>query len=150
MKNGAWYSDNVTKSSKYFCCMCTSKTETSTAYVIAVVALLMIIGFLFSIPKTTEAAGVSRGFVAPERSSFEVRRKGHTCDLYTDRPWIELPEYCGGAPDPDPDPEPEPEPGAPTIDVSADPDSVYVNGTSTITWMGENVDTCEASDGWSG
>ncbi|MBW2724246.1 MAG: hypothetical protein JRE71_07655 [Deltaproteobacteria bacterium] len=42
------------------------------------------------------------------------------------------------------------EPDAPTVGLTADPDSIALGGTSTLTWVVSDADDCTASDGWMG
>jgi len=42
------------------------------------------------------------------------------------------------------------DPSAPTLTLTAEPDSVVSGGAALLTWSTENVDVCLASGGWSG
>jgi hypothetical protein len=41
-------------------------------------------------------------------------------------------------------------PGAPTLSLTASPSSLPYNGSTTLTWIGTNIDNCTAAGGWSG
>lgn len=74
------------------------------------------------------------------RGLFEDRLCAHLERAYSSR-GFSLPSTCEGT---------EPEPEAPTLTLTADPETITFGGTSTLEWDADNADSCEASEGWAG
>jgi len=57
---------------------------------------------------------------------------------------------CGGGGGGGSAPEPNLPPPLPTVTISANPTSLYVDEQTTVTWSSSNASACEASEAWQG
>lgn len=108
---------------------------------------------LISMPTTASAASSNSAKNAPGLGE-EIRatvkekvdaKKDEICDRFSDRvqsrfPWIKGPSFCRDVS----------EPTLPTVSLSANPMTVMVGATSTLTWSSSDATSCTASGGWSG
>lgn len=118
-----------------------------TTFVFVSVGLVLLLAAV-SAGATPDVSGErhGRGALVQDRTEQAQERLCARIKALQERPrtpHIPLPSYC------EPE-EPGPNPEPPTVEISADPTAVTINGTTTLSWNSEHATECSASDGWNG